>query len=62
MDLIFLLSIGFILVGFAAVILAKSRIEKQQGSTSLKVWWIVGTTVWGVISITLIPWLFNRGL
>lgn len=33
--------------------------ESKQVSTKPVVWWIMGATVWGVVSIFLIVWSFS---
>ena len=39
--------------------MGKNNIESTKGSTQLIVWWIVGTKVWGIVSMTLIVgWFF----
>ncbi|MFA1738077.1 hypothetical protein [Lysinibacillus fusiformis] len=33
--------------------------EEKQTSTKPVVWWIVGATVWGLVSMLLIVWVFS---
>lgn len=72
MNLLLWITIGFIVAGF--IILTSTRegmkervtlaienrdsVESKQISTKPVVWWIVGTTVWGLVSILLVVWSF----
>ncbi|ADU29365.1 hypothetical protein [Evansella cellulosilytica] len=72
MDPILWIPIGFITIGFIILIFAKKSMEsklafikanKESDESAKKakfiVWWIYGTTAWGVVSIILIVWFFN---
>lgn len=37
----------------------KDGMEGEQISTKPVVWWIVGATVWGLVSMLLIVWFFS---
>ncbi|WP_291759987.1 hypothetical protein [Lysinibacillus sp. UBA5990] len=37
----------------------KDSKEEKQTSTKPVVWWIVGATVWGLVSMLLIVWIFS---
>lgn len=37
----------------------KDGMEDKQASTIPVVWWIVGATVWGFVSMLLIVWTFS---
>jgi hypothetical protein len=66
---------GFIIFGFVVLVSMKknmenklafiktnmeNNIESTKGSTKLIVWWIVGTTVWGIVSMILIVGWFHK--
>ena len=69
MDLLLWTTIGFIIIGFVVMFSMKKSMEKklafikeygesEENSTKQIVWWIVGTTLWGLVSIILIGWWF----
>ena len=69
MDLLLWTTIGFIIIGFVVMFSMKKSMEKklafikeygesEENSTKQIVWWIVGTTFWGLVSIILIGWWF----
>ncbi|MFD2681791.1 hypothetical protein [Bacillus seohaeanensis] len=61
MDLLFWITVGFIIIGFGVLIFIKRNMERNKSSTPQSVvWWIVGTTVWGVVRMILIVWWFNN--
>ncbi|MFL0363933.1 hypothetical protein ACH0BF_13030 [Pseudobacillus sp. 179-B 2D1 NHS] len=61
MDLLLWITLGFILIGFIVIVFIKrNMVNKKNPTTPFIVWWIVGTTVWGVVSIFLITGLFNK--
>ncbi|QUW23169.1 hypothetical protein JSQ81_06295 [Sporosarcina sp. Marseille-Q4063] len=72
MDLLFWITVGFIIIGF--IVLAsmkrnmesklafiKGNMESKKSSSAIRsiVWWIVGTTAWGIVSMTLVVWWFS---
>ncbi|WP_045520128.1 hypothetical protein [Neobacillus niacini] len=70
MDLLLWITVGFFIIGF--VVLAsmkksmesklafiKRNMESKKSSTKSIVWWIVGTTAWGIVSMNLIVWCFS---
>lgn len=73
MDLFFLLTVGFIVIGFVVLVSMKKNmemkvallIENEQSITNKQIsnkpviWWIVGVTVWGLVSMFLIVWSFS---
>ncbi|MDQ0216675.1 hypothetical protein J2S13_003149 [Oikeobacillus pervagus] len=75
MDLLLWLTVGFIIIGFAVLVSMKKNMEKKlafikaniesnieytKGSARSIVWWIAGTTLWGVVSIILVVWWFHE--
>jgi Trk-type K+ transport system membrane component len=70
MDLLFWLMLGFVVIGFVVLVSMKKSMERKVASiksskestiesTKPIIWWIMGTTVWGIVSITLIVWWFS---
>jgi hypothetical protein len=41
------------------VAVLKSEPENSQSSAQPVIWWIVGTTVWGMLSMGLFMWWFS---
>lgn len=73
MDVLRWAGIGFIIIGFVVLMsmkkgmeskLAFIRANKETEESSKKaqsiIWWIVSTTVWGVVSIIVIVWSFHN--
>ncbi|MBY6053151.1 hypothetical protein [Cytobacillus firmus] len=73
MDLSLWVTIAFIIIGFVFIIYKKKNIKNdiafiktnmESEEVAIKarfiVWWIVGTTAWGIVSITLIVWSFHN--
>jgi len=69
-DLLLWITIGFITIGFVVISSMKNNMENKLDfikenwvskkiSTKPIVWWIVGITVWGLVSIILIGWWFS---
>lgn len=58
MDLLFWLALGFIVLGFMALMVIKLILKDPTERNLL--WLIGGTTVWGAVSILLVPWLVGR--
>ncbi len=73
MNLLSWITIGFIVVGFIALISMKKSMEERvalaienkggiddrQVSPKPVIWWIWGAVLWGMISIFLIVWSFS---
>lgn len=73
MNFLLWITVGFIVVGLfvlmsmkksmeervALAIENKDGMEGEQISTKPVVWWIVGATVWGLVSMLLIVWFFS---
>ena len=64
MDLLFWITIGFIIIGFVVlasmkksmeskVAFMKANTEDEGNSSKAKavIWWICGVTIWGIVSI-----------
>ncbi|TQR17104.1 hypothetical protein [Psychrobacillus lasiicapitis] len=73
MDFFLWLVLSFIIIGFVVLVsmkknmeiklaFIKTNIETTKGSTQSIIWWIVGTTVWGIVSMILIVWCFHEYL
>lgn len=61
MDLLLWITVGLIIIGFVALAFIKRNMESKKSETTQSiVWWIVGTTVWGVASLILIGWWFSE--
>ncbi|WP_445480530.1 hypothetical protein ACULLL_10405 [Lysinibacillus irui] len=73
MDLLFWITIGFIIIGFVVltsmkkgmenkVALIKANMEDEENSSKANsvIWWILSTTAWGIVSIFLIVWCFHN--
>ena len=58
MDILFWLAIGFIILGFCALIVIKLVMKEPTEKTLL--WIIGGTGLWGAVSILLVPWVIGR--
>ena len=58
MDLLFWLALGFIILGLCALMVIKLILKDPTERNLL--WLIGGTTVWGAVSILLVPWLVGR--
>ncbi len=72
MDLLLWITIGFIIIGFVVLTSMKKRMESKvafikvntedEGNISKAnnvIWWIWGTTAWGIVSIFLVVWCFH---
>lgn len=73
MDLLLWITVGFIVIGFvflvsmkkimemkvALIIENNESIESKQISPKPVVWWILGATVWGLVSMFLIVRSFS---
>ena len=72
-DLLFWITIGFIIIGFVVltsmkkgmenkVALIKANMEDEENSSKANsvIWWILSTTAWGIVSIFLIVWCFHN--
>ncbi|WP_438350438.1 hypothetical protein ACP8HI_07225 [Paenibacillus sp. FA6] len=73
MDLLFWISVGFIVIGFVVLVSMKKSMERKvaliieneesmeskQISNKPVIWWIVGATVWGLASMFLIVRSFS---
>ncbi|GGN58588.1 hypothetical protein [Oceanobacillus indicireducens] len=73
MNFLLWITVGFIVLGLfvlmsmkksmeervALAIENKDGMEGEQISTKPVVWWIVGATVWGLVSMLLIVWFFS---
>ncbi|SHH86403.1 hypothetical protein [Virgibacillus chiguensis] len=73
MDVLRWAGIGFIIIGFVVLMSMKKGMESklafitanketEESSTKAQsiIWWIVSTTVWGVVSIIVIVWSFHN--
>lgn len=58
MDLLFWLALGFIILGLCALMVIKLILKDPTERNLL--WLIGGTTVWGAVSILLVPWIVGR--
>ena len=70
MDLFLWISVGFIIIGFVVLVSMKKSMERklaliiengedEKGSTKSIVWWIMGTAIFGVVSMFLIVSMFS---
>ena len=73
MDLLLWIAVGFIVIGFVVLVSLKKSMEmkvtllienkesmeSKQLSSKPVVWWIMGATVWGIVSMFLIVWSFS---
>lgn len=73
MNLLLWITVGFIVIGLFILISMKKSMEERvalaienmdgmegnQQSIKPVVWWIVGVTVWGLVSMLLIVWFFS---
>ncbi|WP_078382006.1 hypothetical protein [Sutcliffiella halmapala] len=48
------------LIGFVVLSLIKRIVESKKSTTQFTIWWIVGTTAWGITTIMLLVWWFNK--
>ena len=73
MDLLFWITIGFIIIGFivlasmkkgmeSKVAFIKANMEDEKNSSKAKsvIWWIWSTVAWGIVSIFLVGWCFKN--
>ncbi|WP_456276401.1 hypothetical protein [Bacillus sp. AK128] len=73
MDLLLLITIGFIISGFFVLASMKkgmesklayitANMEDEESSAKAKsiIWWIASTTAWGIVSMILIVWWFHN--
>lgn len=61
MNLLFWITISFFIIGLIANLFIKNYMEKNENATTQsKIWWIMGTAVWGIVSIALVVWWFNE--
>jgi hypothetical protein len=68
MDLLLWITVGFVVIGFVVLVSMKKSMEKKvaliieneesmeskQISNKPVIWWIVGATVWGLVSMLLV--------
>ncbi|OXS58171.1 hypothetical protein B0G93_11559 [Bacillus sp. V-88] len=72
MNLLLVITIGFIIIGFIVLFSMKTSMENklayitansedEESSVKAKsiIWWIASATVWGVVSMFLIVWYFH---
>ena len=73
MDLLLWITVGFIVIGFvvlasmkksmerkvALIIENEESMESKQISNKPVIWWIVGATVWGLVSMFLVVRSFS---
>jgi len=72
-DLLFWITIGFIITGFvilasmkkgmeSKVAFIKANMEDEENSSKAKsvIWWIWSTVAWGIVSMFLVVWCFNN--
>lgn len=73
MNVLLWITVGFIVIGLFILISMKKSMEERvalaienmdgmegnQQSIKPVVWWIVGATVWGLVSMLLIVWFFS---
>ena len=75
MDLLFWITIGFIITGFvilasmkkgmeSKVAFIKANIEDEGNSSKAKsvICWILSTVAWGIVSMSLVVWCFKNYL
>lgn len=73
MDLLFWMAVGFIVIGFIVIVsmkknmenrvaLIKGNMEAKVSSAKPVIWWITGTTIWGIVTMNLVVWLFSRNV
>ena len=73
MDLLFWITIGFIITGFvilasmkkgmeSKVAFIKANIEDEGNSSKAKsvIFWILSTVAWGIVSMSLVIWCFKN--
>ena len=73
MDLLFWITIGFIITGFVILVSMKKGMESKvafikaniedEGNPSKSrsvIWWIWSTVAWGIVSIFLVGWCFRN--
>ena len=73
MDLLFWITIVFIITGFvilasmkkgmeSKVAFIKANMEDEENSSKAKsvIWWIWSTVAWGIVSMFLVVWCFNN--
>lgn len=71
MDLFFGVSVGFIIIGLVVLVSMKKSMERklafiietgedEKGHSKSIIWWITGTTIWGIVSMYLVVSLFSR--
>ncbi|KQL55162.1 hypothetical protein AN964_17695 [Heyndrickxia shackletonii] len=61
MDLLLWITVGFVAIGFVDLAFITRNMKNkfhQSLATRSIVWRIVGTTIWGIVSIILIVWWF----
>jgi len=72
-DILFWITIGFIIIGFVVLTSMKKGMESKlafitanmedEGSSKKAksiIWWIMSTTAWGIVSMILIIWWFHN--
>ncbi|QHE62636.1 hypothetical protein FHE72_17595 [Rossellomorea vietnamensis] len=72
MNLLLVITIGFIIIGFIVLFSMKTSMENklayitansedEESSVKAKsiIWWIASATVWGIVSMFLIVWYFH---
>lgn len=60
MNLLFWITVPFIIIGFVILTFIRRNVKRKKiTSTKAIIWFIVGTTVWGITSIFLVVRLFG---
>lgn len=60
MNLLFWITIAFIIIGFVILAFIRRNVKsKKITSSKAIIWFIVGTTVWGITSIFLVVRFFG---
>lgn len=61
MNLSFWITLVVSMIGFVVLALIRKYMESKKNTTTKSiVWFIVATTVWGVVSIIFLVWGFSR--
>ncbi len=70
MDMLLWITLGFIVIGFGVLASMKKSMERKvayiksnkevtKDAAKPVICWIMGTTVWGIVSIFLVLWCFS---
>jgi hypothetical protein len=59
MDVLLGFTIAFYIIGFVVLSFLKRNLQKKKYATQSGVWFVIGTTVWGIVTMYLVVCWFK---